>query len=426
MLNRLSYSLLLYLLSPVIWLYLGWRALRSAEYREGFLQRLGRLHRQIKADGIVVHCASVGEARAALPLLEKLLSTYPQLPLTVTTTTPTGKQVIKQALAGRVVQCYLPVDWPGSCERFLKSLSPRLLILMETELWPNLLASCSKKDIPVLLANARLSEHSCKKYQKYPRLTQSLFSGVNLIAAQYPSDAKNFARIVPQPEKIQVMGSIKFDIQLSSELINRQQQLKREWASNRPIWLAASIHPAEFDQILMAHKQLLEVFPDLLLVAVPRHPEKFAQFKSACDKHDMNYVCRSESNSPDLKTPLVVGDTMGEITLFCGIADIAYIGGSLIERGGHNPLEATVCGTPVLMGRSVYNFSDVCQLLLEKGAMIRVESRAQLIKSVKALLLDPQRLEQMSAKSSSVMQQNRGCVARLAAAADKLMAGVGR
>ena len=417
--NLRVYTIILYLLSPFIWGYFLVRAIKAPEYREGFWQRLGlRLNSNNKQltnqQRIVVHCASVGEVIAARPLIEKLLDTYTDdSHIVVTTSSPTGKQTVKKLFADRVMHAYLPIDWPGSCRRFIQTIKPKLLILMETELWPNILHCCQQKQIPVLLANARLSDKSLSKYQQYPRLTRDIFSNITRIAAQYDSDRINFLKLGISSDKLKMVGSIKFDINLTEQIIADQKSFRDDWVGNRPTWVAASIHPDEFEWILKAHRRLLKQFPDLLLIAVARHPEQFETLKQDCQLHQLKFVSRSLNIPPTENEQVVVADTMGEMLLYCGAANLAYVGGSLIPRGGHNPIEPVSCGTPVIMGPSVYNFSEVCQILANQGVLITLDSEENLADSIAGWLGDREKLNQLSAKTAQIMRQNRGSVERL-------------
>lgn len=420
--NRFVYSSLLYICCPLIWAYLLFRAIKAPEYREGFWQRLGVVRQPVRSGGIVIHCASVGETRAAAPLVEQLILKYPELAITITTTTPTGKEAALALFNHRVTHRYIPIDWPGSCKRFLKSLKPQIVILMETELWPNFVNCCFQFNIPLLLANARLSKKSFIQYQKFPQLSQNLFNQVTKIAAQYPSDKKYFSMLGVKPNKIELVGNIKFDIDISNKVLQQQIQLKKQWANHRPVWVAASIHPREFDIILNTHQQLLQVLPDLLLIAVPRHPEKFAELKELCHKQDLRFISRSDGLIPDKTIQIVVGDTMGELGLFCGIADIAFIGGSLIPRGGHNPLEAIANGVPVITGPSFYNFDDICQILQNHEVMQVVDSVERLSHNLQDLLNDQTRLFALSRKARQIIEENSGCVKRLIEQVQSLIA----
>jgi len=421
--NRTGYSFLLYLLSPVIWGYLLLRAIKAPEYRDGLLQRLGFSPKNIQTAGILIHCASVGETMAAKPLINHLISAYPNLSITITTTTPTGKKAVLNTFADKVTHCYLPIDWPGCCKRFLNRLKPKIVILMETELWPNFVAHSAHNNIPIMLANARLSKKSLNKYLKFPKISNELFSDISKVTAQYQSDQDNFLELGVHPEKIELVGSIKFDIEISKQLKQQQADLRKQWLEKtnstdnepkaRPVWIAASIHPEEFELVLETHQLLLEKVPELLLIAVPRHPEKFEQLKSDSKKHNLTFVSRSDNQAPDENVQVVVGDTMGEMTLFCGLSDISFVGGSLIERGGHNPLEPIACGAPVLMGPSYYNFSDVCQILINEKVMQVILSAEELSISIEKLLMDNRELSVVAEKSLSIMQKYSGCVNKM-------------
>ncbi len=416
--NRSLYSILIYLLSPFILGYLLFRAIKAPEYRHGLWQRLGLVSFKVKENSLVIHCASVGEVRAAVPLINSLIEHYPELSIIVTTTTPTGKAAVLSSFASRVQHCYLPIDWPGSCKRFIRKVKPQIVILMETEIWPNLLKYCAKNNVPVLLANARLSEKSLKKYLKYPQFSLDIFSHISKIAAQYESDKDNFVKLGLSPEKIILTGSIKFDIEVSESIKIQQNKMRETWllksdGNKRPVWLAGSIHPAEFEDILQTHQLLLNFFPDLLLIAVPRHPEKFDELKKLSENFKLSFISRTDDLVPGENIQVVVGDTMGEMLLFFALADIAYIGGSLIERGGHNPLEAIACGTPVIMGPHYYNFSDVCDILLKQRVLKIVDTPEDLALTMKQLLSNKAELSLLSNNTRQIMIQNKGSLDKI-------------
>jgi len=422
--NRTLYTISLYFLSPIIWLYFCYRGFSDPRYLKNLKQRLGFVPAVVK-NSLHIHCASVGETLAAKPLIKKIAAEYPQKKIVITTTTPTGREqvaiLIKEINHPTIQHCYLPIDWTGSCKRFINNIKPELTILMETELWPNLLKQLSKNTIPILLANARLSDSSLKKYQKYPKLSEEIFSTLSLVAAQYHSDKENYQTLGVPESKINLIGNIKFDLKLSGELRDKQNKIKTEWAANRPSWIAASIHPDEFDSILTTHIRLLEHFPDLLLIAVPRHPEFFDLFKQACSKNNLNYLSRSDNIAPGRTNNLLVGDTMGELTLMCGAADVAFVGGSLIERGGHNPLEPAACGLPVIMGESDYNFSDICKIMREAKVLDVVGNEQELSEAVKLLLSDPTLLKSKSKAANKIFEINRGAVDRIMQSINSLL-----
>jgi len=428
--NRSLYTIFLYILSPLIWLYFLYRGFKDPDYLKGLKQRLGFALHQNAGNNIHVHCASVGETRAAIPLLTRLAKDYPTNTILITTTTPTGRvevlKLIKKLQADnirqqRIQHCYLPIDWPGACHRFAKWSNPKISILMETELWPNLLHQLSKRNIPVLLANARLSDSSLKKYQKHLPLSKELFSNISQVAAQYQSDSLNFQSLGVANDSIELTGSIKFDIWLSDDLKSKQNQLKQQWSEHRLSWIAASIHPAEFELVLNVHQKLLTQFPELLLIAVPRHPERFEELKQICQKLGLIYISRSDQRNPEKKHSVIVGDSMGELTLMCGAANIAYVGGSLIERGGHNPLEPAACGLPVIMGPSDYNFSDISQILQKQDVLEKVEDASGLYNTMKKLLSQPALIEARSQATQNIFNSNRGAVDKIMVLVRKLM-----
>ncbi len=423
--NRKFYTLWLYVLSPAIWLYFLYRGIKDPRYLKGLKQRMGFTPRNLSAESIHIHCASVGETRAAIPLLKQIAQNYTSDSIVITTTTPTGREEVLKLLDElqhrNIQHCYLPLDWPGACKRFVKRIKPKLTILMETELWPNLLNQLSKNNVPILLANARLSDSSLKKYQKHLPLSKELFSTISRIAAQYESDRLNFESLGVAKNKIDLIGSIKFDIALSDQLRENQRQLKQQWSKGRLAWIAASIHPAEFAIILDTHQKLLTDFPDLLLIAVPRHPERFAEFKQACQKKNLEFSSRSDKQSPSKQHSVLVGDSMGELTLMCGASDIAFVGGSLIERGGHNPLEPAACGLPVIMGPSNYNFSDISQILQKQAALEIVYTPSALYQAMHKLLSQPSLLHTRSQATEKTFANNRGAVDKIMSIVNQLL-----
>jgi len=423
--DRRSYSFLLYLLSPLIWLYFLQRGYKDSRYLKNLKQRLGLFDSNVATNGLHIHCASMGETLAAAPLIIQFVKKYPDLAITISSTTPTGKaealKLIKKLNQTNIQHCYLPIDWSGSCKRFIKRIQPKLTILMETELWPNLLNELSKEQIPVLLANARMSESSLKKYLKYPKLSSEIFSNISIIAAQYESDGLNFQTLGADKDRVKLTGNIKFDIQISAKLIEQQKRLKQDWTHNRPCWIAASIHPGEFDFILNSHMRLLKKIPNLLLIGVPRHPERFDDFKKACQHHQLNYISRTDNQLPTDDHSVIVGDTMGELLLFYGVADIAFIGGSLIPRGGHNPIEAAACRLPVIIGDSYFNFSDVTFKMQQDNSLERIFNENDLTDIIKKTLSDPKLLNEKSEASRKVLESNKGAVEKIIQHASQLI-----
>lgn len=412
--NRFLYTIILYLATPLILLYLAYRALKSSDYRGRIGERFGFKKMRPTKPVILVHSVSVGETIAATPLINHLISNYPNHHILVTTSTPTGSATVNKSFGDRVLHCYLPIDLPGAVKRFLDDVRPEVCIIMETELWPNLVNQLHQRNIPTLLANARMSEKSATGYQKKAApLMREMLTKLTQVSAQFASDGERICRLGLAEDKLEISGSIKFELNINEDLLAKQQQLKHQWAEHRPVWVAGSTHPMENEQILHCHKALLKQFPDLLLVIVPRHPERFNEVAKLCQQQAFEFVRRSDNQAPQPSTQVVLGDTMGELLLLFGIADISYVGGSLIERGGHNPLEPAALGKPVLMGKSVYNFSDISERLVQAKGLIQVNDKEHLASVVTSLLQDQQQRIAMGNNAQQLVKENQGTLGRL-------------
>jgi len=407
------YTALLYLIQPLIWLRLWLRGRKAPAYRKRWAERYGYCTGKVEPHGIVLHSVSVGETLAAVPLVRALRHRYPMLPITVTTMTPTGSERAQSAFGKDVHHVYLPYDLPGSINRFLDTVNPRLVIIMETELWPNIIRILHQRQIPLVIANARLSERSAKGYSKLGGFMRDLLQRITLIAAQNAEDGDRFLSLGLKRSHLAVTGSLKFDISVTPELAARAVTLRRQWASRRQVWIATSTPEGEEAIVLDAHRRLLQQFPDLLLILVPRHPERF---KDACDltqKRGFSFTLRSSGEIPSSATQVVIGDTMGELMLLYGIADIAFVGGSLVERGGHNPLEPAAHAIPVLMGPHIWNFKDICAKLQQAEGLITVTDEASLEKEVANLLQDDDYRRYYGRHAVEVLHQNQGALQRL-------------
>jgi len=412
--NRFLYTCLIYLATPFILLYLSYRALNSSDYRGRIAERFGFKSLPRSKPVILVHSVSVGETIAAIPLINNLIEKYPNHQVLVTTSTPTGSAMVLKSFSDKVLHCYLPIDLPGAVKRFLNAAKPQVCIIMETELWPNLIHQLNLRNIPTLLANARMSEKSAKSYLgKAAPLMREMLSKLTLVSAQFDSDAQRFLTLGLHPEQLQIGGSIKFELTIADELLNKQRELRQAWAPQRPVWVAGSTHPGEHEQILQTHRALLKLFPQLLLIIAPRHCERFDEVAQLCQQQGFEYVRRSDGVTPSPSTQIMVADSMGELLLLFGVADVAYVGGSLIERGGHNPLEPAALGKPVIMGTSVYNFSDISQRLIEAGGLQLVDDQQHLTQLVIDLLNNEQQRQTMGDNARSVVQQNQGTLKRL-------------
>lgn len=411
--NRFSYTLLYYLLLPVVFARLLWRARKAPLYRKRWGERLGFFKAPLQTNGLWLHSVSVGETIAAAPLIKQIQQSYPDLPITITTMTPTGSERVRALFGDSVFHVYVPYDTPSAVGRFLKKVRPKLALIMETELWPNLIHQCSRQQVPVLIANARLSARSAKGYGRFPKLTQPMLQQVSCIAAQAEADGQRFVELGLEPQKLQVTGSIKFDIQVSSELLVDAQQLRSQWGVERPVWVAASTHHGEDEPILQVFKALLQHYPQALLVLVPRHPERFADVAQLCRSQGFDVAVRSQQQPVSADTQILLADTMGELMLFYAVSDIAFVGGSLVPTGGHNFLEPAALGVPVLAGPHVFNFTEISRLLVDAGGMCQLETVEQLAAEVRRLMDQSDERQKMGEAARSVVQNNGGAQQRL-------------
>lgn len=418
--SRFFYSVSIYLLSPIILLRLLYRALRAPAYARRWRERFGFVAQTNGGKTIWLHSVSVGETLAAVPLVKALQQRYPDYRLTVTCMTPTGSERIQAAFGDSVDHYYAPYDMPDSVARFLNRVRPELLLIMETELWPNTIAACSSRSIPVILANGRLSAKSAAAYGKIPRLVGSMLRSISAVVAQHDDDGNRFARLGLPPEALTISGNIKFDLHLDSEVRVKAQSLTTEWQgeNQRPVLLAASTHAGEDELILQAYGQIkaaLSVAP--LLVLVPRHPERFNQVAQLCEQAGF-VVARRSTGEPTAPADILLGDTMGELMSFYGACDLAFVGGSLVPTGGHNMIEAAAWGVPVVTGPHLFNFAEASRLLLEGDAMIVCEDADSLAEQCIGLFANRQRCTQMGDAAHRIAEANRGALDRLLAVID--------
>lgn len=416
---RTLYSLLLYLLTPLILLRLAWRGLKAPAYWRRWAERFGYYAMPARPAGrplIWLHTVSVGEFLAALPLIKRLQQQNPQTVLLVTTTTPTGSAQVSAALqdksADDVVHVYLPYDLPGAVRRFLAAMQPRLALIMETELWPNLFAQCRQRQIPLMLINARLSARSAAGYQRWRRLTATTLQSISLIAAQHQDDARRFIDCGAAPQHVVVTGNIKFDMQLPSDLPQQARLLRQQWGEQRPVWLAASTHAGEDEQVLDAYALARQALPQLLLVLVPRHPERFQTVAALCRQRGYDTVLRSEQRDCEAQTAVFVGDTLGELRLFYAAADIAFVGGSLVATGGHNILEPAALAKPVIFGPHMFNFSATAEMLLTAEAATQVHDSRELGQAVVYYFQHPQAASAAGDNGRRLVQDNSGALTK--------------
>lgn len=411
--NRVSYTLLYYLLLPVVFVRLWLRGRKAPLYRQRWAERLGFFSTPAQTGGLWVHSVSVGETIAAAPLIRQIQQAYPQLPITITTMTPTGSERVRALFADTVFHVYVPYDTPGAVRRFLRRIKPQAAVIMETELWPNLVHQCARQHIPVLIANARLSERSARGYARFARLSREMLARVTAIAAQTEADGQRFIALGLAKQKLQITGSVKFDIQVSEQLRHEGKALRQQWGESRPVLIAASTHQGEDEQVLEAFSAILEQQPTALLVLVPRHPERFGEVERLCRAQDFSCVLRSKKEAVSASSQILLGDTMGELMLLFAASDIAFVGGSLVPAGGHNYLEPAVLGMPVLSGPHVFNFTEISDMLSAAGGMCIVDNAEQLAQQVTAWIEQPQQCQQVGQAALKVVETNRGAQQRL-------------
>jgi 3-deoxy-D-manno-octulosonic-acid transferase len=414
--NRTLYSILFHLGLPLIALRLWLRSRKASAYGQRVRERFAMGLPPMQRGGIWVHAVSVGESIAAAPMIKALLARYPQLPVTITCMTPTGSERIQSMFAHepRVQHCYLPYDFPWAAGRFLDHIQPKIGVIMETELWPNHIHQCAKQGIPTVLANARLSERSARGYGRFARLTRPMLAEMSLIAVQTETEAQRFRDLGARPECVTVTGSIKFDLTIDPQLLLRAGQQRGQWqTTQRPVWIAASTHAGEDEVVLSAHRTLLQSHANALLILVPRHPERFNSVFELSQQQGFASVRRSVAEPVTHETSVLVGDTMGELLFLYALADIAFVGGSLVPNGGHNLLEPAALDKPVLSGPHLFNFLEIAAMLRAAGALEEVSDAVGLASTVQRLIEQPAAAKAMADAGLAVMKANQGALEKL-------------
>lgn len=409
--NRFLYSTILYLLFPLLIVYLAFRAIKSPDYCGRWGERFGLT--RLKSTDVLVHSVSMGETLAAIPLIRLIMQSHPELSITVTTTSPTGSAQVRKAFGDSVQHCYLPFDLPWCVERFLRQVSPKSCIIMETELWPNLVALAAKRGVRLMLANARLSAKSAAQYAKRPKLSRPMLQRLDVIAVQTQVEAQRFIELGVSPDRVTVCGSLKFDLSITPERLANAKLLRQTWGrKTSPIWVAGSVHPGEFDAMLIAHRQLLAQWPDALLIIAPRHPEQFSAVAEVVASQGFELIRRSGNLPVTATTQVLVGDTMGELLTFYGAADQAFVGGTLINNGGHNPLEPVAMGVPVMVGPNHWDFAQITQMLADAGGLRVVASADELAANLIEYFAKPELRQQAVNAGLAVVEANRGALQR--------------
>jgi 3-deoxy-D-manno-octulosonic-acid transferase len=416
--RRLAYSILIYCFVTFALLRLWFRSRSNADLRQYWLERFGYQlpfkKRSVKTKPVIcIHAVSVGETLGAKALIQAIIDTYPQHQVLMTSTTLTGRNTVRQLFTKQVKQCYFPYDLVGSVQRFLRIVRPEKVIIIETEIWPNFYAACKQRDIPIILANARLSQRSMRAYLKVQRLSAETLHCIALIAARGQQDAEHFIQIGADAARTLVTGNIKFDLPLPEEQIQQTSVLQQQWGQQRPVWVAASTHQGEDEILLTIHKNLIKHFPNLLFILVPRHPERFNTVYQLAQKTALSVQRRSSDSHFLTSTQIILADSMGEMFTWYAAADIVFMGGSLVNVGGHNPLEPAALARPIISGQYIFNFPEVFPLLQTEQAAWVLNTSSEIEQQILHLLHAPDKAKQAGQAGKKVVQAHQGAVSNV-------------
>ncbi len=417
------YSALFYFLAPLILLRLLWRSIKAPAYRYRWRERFALYPQALPQHVIWFHAVSVGESEALFPLLKKIQQHHPEAKLLVTTTTPTGSARVQAVMKDTVTHVYLPYDMPDVVQRFIGHFKPTLAVIMETEIWPNLYTCCGQHHIPLYLINARLSERSARGYQKISQFVRSTLDNVSIIATQTQDDAQRFVSLGAKTDAIKVMGNIKFDISVPEITLADGHQLKNTLFVNRFVWVIASTHKEEEAIFITLYQHIKLQIPELLLLLVPRHPERFIEVKRLCEQKQLKTVSRTSGEPVTQATDVYLVDTMGELKMIYAASDIAFVGGSMVPTGGHNILEAVAVGVPVLFGPYMSNFKEIARGILNQQAAIQCVDNDAIVQSVLSLYHQPNERLELVAKGQVFLKQNQGAIARIYAMLEPVIRG---
>lgn len=410
---RATYSSVLYILLPVTVYYLIWRGFRVRDYFERWSERYAAYRQTGGQPRIWLHAVSVGEVNAAGPLVDSLRHQYPGIPWVITTTTPTGSARVRALWGHSLEHVYLPYDTPGSVGRFLDHFRPQLALILETELWPNMLFGCHDRSIPVYILNARLSARSLRGYHLLRPLIGCALRTVRCVAAQSIDDAQRFLRLGARLEQVVALGNLKFDIAVPRDVALLIAEVQTELTPQRPVWIAASTHEGEEAAVVAMHRHLRARFPSLLLLWAPRHPERFSKVETLVREQHWIVHTRCNHRRPSARTDVFIIDTLGELMLFYGCAQAAFVGGSLQAIGGHNLLEPAAMGTAMVSGQHLHNFYEISKSLQQVGALEVCQSAREVADALERLLADPQLRAQRSQAGLALVASGRGTVARI-------------
>lgn len=407
---RFLYSMLMYCLIPFIIIRLWWKGKKLPAYRQRIAERFYLGGIQNKPTDVWLHAVSLGEVIAAIPLIDAMLDK--KWSIFITTMTPTGSERVMARFADKVSHQYIPYDLPIILKRFFNQIKPKVGIIMETELWPNLIYQADLAKIPLILANGRLSDDSKQGYKLIRFMIKPVLNKISAILAQGQQDAQRFIELGADKERVHVLGNIKFDLQTHVIDQEKYQQLKSLWGASRPVFIAASTHDSEESQILAQLKSLQESIPGVILLIAPRHPERFKAVYQLALESGFNTGLRSNSDSLSSNNEVVILDSLGELLGMYQLSDYAFVGGSLVPVGGHNVLEPIALGVPVISGSHVHNFKSICDDLEQSQGIVLVDNAAQVIQHVIRLYTDKKACTDLVHNANKVFEQNKGAVAR--------------
>lgn len=414
MIRRRGYSVLLHLLAPAIVGFSLWRMWRTPAYRDRWQERLGLIPRLTGAcPPIWIHAVSVGEVMAAIPLVRALQQRSVSTPIVVTTATPTGAARVAEVFGPQVHHLYQPYDYPFAVHRFIDRIRPRLAVVMETEIWPNLYYGCARAGIPLVIANARISPGSLRGYRRFAALVKESLESVTMVAAQGKAEAESWRALGVPARRLAVTGNLKFDMPVPTGARHAGRQLRRQWGEERAVLIAASTHDGEDQLVLAAHRRLCGELQRPLLVLVPRHPERFDTVAELCRRQRWRVARRSLSEPVTPAVEVYLGDTMGELMSLYAAADAAFVGGSLVPVGGHNLLEPAALGMPVITGPHTFNFNEIRNSLEATGGAAVVSDASELADVAARLLSDERARLTAGEAARAVVEANRGALNRL-------------
>lgn len=418
------YRILLNLAIPLALIGLAIRGFKNPAYWSRWSERFGFVPSEIKKAApfdLWIHAVSVGEARAAAPLVNRILSDRPDANILLTTTTPTGSAMVKMMLQNKVSHCYFPYDLAWAMRNFVNTVQAKTVFVMETEIWPNMIEMVKRAGSQLVYTNVRLSERSYLRYAKFPDLVKRTLAQVDFFAVQGKLDRKHLELLGVDANKIDETGSIKFDVYVPPSLRESAEVLRRELGQDRLIWIAGSTREGEESKVLAAYKELKEKFPSLLLVLVPRHPERFDYMARKVQRRGLNVARRTEQRREiDADVDVYLGDTMGELSLLYACSDVAFVGGSLEPLGGQNILEPCAIGIPVVFGPHMFNFPDISRWTIKEGAGRMVKDETELVQVVSELLANPSLRDEMGSKGVAFIDAHKGALDKNYALIQKL------